>query len=162
MCAKAMKCIECGRGVGDWHRGTCSKNLTGQPVTGVAPEDAKRTNTGPELMRAEKICTRCGETKNLSEFPAHKRRTDGRASDCKACNVERVKANYERVRQQIGEEAFRARQREAQRRYREKNPTKDRLQQEAYQAASVALRERHRKEFDELYRRARYERGLAV
>jgi hypothetical protein len=44
------KCDECGRKVGDWHKGTCSKNVPGQPVTGVSPDAAQDKLSGPDII----------------------------------------------------------------------------------------------------------------
>ena len=39
-----------------------------------------------------KICTKCGCNKPLEDYPKQKERTDGRGSQCKACNRERINA----------------------------------------------------------------------
>lgn len=39
-----------------------------------------------------KACSRCGRTKPLREFARDARREDGRASTCRACDADRIRA----------------------------------------------------------------------
>ena len=48
-----------------------------------------------------KTCTKCGETKPLEEFHKHKGRSDGRATQCKACNLEQQRKYRERNREKL-------------------------------------------------------------
>lgn len=41
-----------------------------------------------------KICTECGETKELNDFHKNKRLKSGLCSCCKACAIKRTKAHY--------------------------------------------------------------------
>lgn len=62
-----------------------------------------------------KICSRCGLEKPLDEFGTDKRRKDGHASICRACD---------RIRHREYYEVHRDRKVERQRAYREANPEK--------------------------------------
>lgn len=42
-------------------------------------------------MEKTKACTKCGETKPLSDFSKHRLSKDGHAYQCKACNAKRSK-----------------------------------------------------------------------
>ena len=64
-----------------------------------------------------KICTRCGEEKDLAMFHRHKSGKMGRQSQCRSC---RNTASME-SRRRDGDTARRL-QREAQRRFKENNP----------------------------------------
>lgn len=98
-----------------------------------------------------KRCTRCGETKPLEEFGRDRRKRDGRASRCRACQAEYLrayrKANREAIRER--ERAYREANREAirerSREYYERNREAILEQQrEHWKANREALLERHR------------------
>jgi ribosomal protein S27AE len=106
-----------------------------------------------------KTCSDCGATKNLDEFYRHPQMADGRLGSCKECRLryakqrrqekmqdpEWVAAEAERSRQKAlrqyserkRDPAYRSRQREANARWRERNPEKRR----AHDAVSNAIRD---------------------
>jgi len=82
-------------------------------------------------MEKTKVCTKCGETKELSEFHAKRKRTDGTTaikSECRACIAQRKRewrckpGNKEKERSQgmAWRKANRERMREWQKQYRAK------------------------------------------
>lgn len=111
---------------------------------------------------ATKTCTRCGETKPLTEFHRNRSAPDGRQSRCKVCVRFLVNERRAAKRAEMGDAAFKAQMAEQVRRHRQTPHGKEmaRRQEAAYSAAQRILRERHRKEFDAIYARERYERGL--
>ena len=121
------------------------------PASGAAATAGSRPPAVAAPIEALKTCTKCKRTLNLSEFYRDKGKRDGRSHWCRACNRANTKAAVERRRAEIGEEAWRAERRDAVRRHRAKNGTRDKTQVKAYNAAMAQIRERHRKEFDRLY-----------
>lgn len=122
------------------------------PASGAAVTAGTRPPAVAAPIEALKTCRKCKRTLNLSEFHRNKRMRDGLRNECKDCARDATRASVARRRAEMGDEAFRARQRENTSRHRERNgPESDRRQRMAYQAAMAALRERHRKEFDRLY-----------
>jgi hypothetical protein len=84
-----------------------------------------------------KTCTRCGQTKRLSDFYKHKLGKYGRRTDCKACRCE----SQRKYREADPEKA-----RETDRKYREANREKVReRKRKRYEANPEKARERDRK-----------------
>ncbi len=112
------------------------------------------------LELSEFTCRVCGVTKPASEFGVSSRRHGYR---CKLCDAERVKKYLARKRVEMGDEAFREWQRQKVARSRAKSGhAYSREYNRARWAAILALIEAHPKEFEELFRRAKYEAGLSV
>ena len=111
---------------------------------------------------ATKRCCTCKDVKALSDFYRHRNRVDGHADNCKDCARAAVARSQAKRRAEIGDEAYRAEKREQVRRVREDplRRSRDRANSDAYNTALYALRDAHRREFDALLARERYERGL--
>jgi hypothetical protein len=118
------------------------------------------TDTTPVL--AEKRCSKCDQTKPLSEFHKDPRTRDGLRTWCKDCAIEKVRESQARRRQAMGDEQWLAHQAELRRQSRSKpgGRDRDRVSNRAYSAALFQLRDLHRAQFDALLERERYERGL--
>jgi hypothetical protein len=112
---------------------------------------------------ATKRCPDCEQTKPLSAFHRNRANGDGHHTYCKPCANRRVKASQEKRRERIGDEAYRAQQREIQRKARTKESVRERGRRgaAARYAALERLRELHASEFERLLQIERYERGLA-
>lgn len=90
----------------------------------------------------EKRCFKCGVTKELTEFYAHKQMKDGHLNKCKECAKRDVKENYEGNREHYTkyerQRCQRKERKEAvlvyQRRKRERSPEKDRARQQVRRA----------------------------
>lgn len=103
-----------------------------------------------------KTCTKCGETKPLSQFHRNRRSPDGHQTYCKPCMNEGVRQRQQRRRNEIGEEAYLAIQRDIQRRHRERTGNrKGRQYEQAKYRAFRALADRHEVEFEHLFLLAR-------
>lgn len=87
---------------------------------------------------ATKQCTKCGETKQLTEFTRHPRGAGGRKSWCKPC----IREYTRDLRKDPGYKV------------------RDRVNSDAYAAALYALRDAHRDEFDVLLAAERKKRRL--
>jgi hypothetical protein len=111
---------------------------------------------------AEKRCTKCGQTKPLSEFHRDPKTRDRLRGWCKDCAIENVRESVARRRQEMGEEQWLAHQAELRRRYRSKPGGRDqgRAWSRAYSAALHRLRGLHQEQFKALLERELYERGL--
>lgn len=111
---------------------------------------------------AEKRCSRCERVLPLSQFYRDKSMRDGHASQCKECNKRAVSAWQERKRAEMGDEAWRARNREQVRRARQNPAVKERGRRSvrARAAALERLRERHEREFGVLLEIERRRLGL--
>ena len=48
--------------------------------------DRRRSNPAPRPTEGEKRCPKCGTTKSVTEFSAHRTASDGLSSRCKACH----------------------------------------------------------------------------
>src|SRR4051794_19963756 len=86
-----------------------------------------------------KRCTKCGETKALTDFYADRNTRDGRRPDCKACNsaasAARHRANPEPARERV-------------RKWQEANPERYAARQAEYRASGkkkIADRKSHLK-----------------
>lgn len=51
------------------------------------------------MRSAMKTCTKCGETKELTEFHRNKRSKDGRGTRCKSCSKQYYQDSRERIRE---------------------------------------------------------------
>lgn len=112
---------------------------------------------------ATKTCTKCGETKPLTEFHRNRKAPDGLSWNCKECNRAQARQSAARRRAEMGDEVWLAHQRERRRKHlatSDQSKERNRRQGQAYNAAVIELRERHRDEFEQIYARERYERGL--
>jgi hypothetical protein len=108
-----------------------------------------------------KRCSHCGEVKPLDAFHKNRAARDGRRHDCKECNKARVREYQRRMRAELGDDAWKARRRDAMRRHRETSESdRDYLQVTAYGAAQRRLREAHRDEFETYYDEELAARGL--
>lgn len=114
------------------------------------------------LVVAEKRCRTCGETKPLTEFSRSRGRRDGLQSQCKPCDRDRAKESQRKRRERMGDEAYLKENREAVRRARQKPSVRSRgnAYKSAYNAALKSLRDQHPAQFDALFARERYDRGL--
>lgn len=110
------------------------------------------------LTLIEKACTRCGETKPLSQFHRNRNSPDGHASACKPCRIAGVKAAQDKRRAEMGEEAYLAMvaaNQRARRRLNDDAEAYDRDYMRARHQATAALIDRHRDEFEHLLLLAR-------
>jgi recombinational DNA repair protein (RecF pathway) len=100
---------------------------------------------------SEKRCPRCDTTLPTSQFYATK---NGKLSGwCKPCTIEAAKARQEQTAAtEEGRELLRARRRQSYARHG-RSPA-----DYAWKAATKALIELHKREFDALYQREMYER----
>ncbi len=104
----------------------------------------------------EKTCTKCGETFPLSGFYRNRSTPDGRARWCKACSYAASKASSDRLRAEVGEEAWRAHRTAIVVKSRQRNGNASgKENQKAQRAAFRVLRDRHRKEWEHLLLLAR-------
>lgn len=110
--------------------------------------------TAPVVLT--KWCRDCGETKPASEFHARPGRRDGLNTYCKPCTIARVNASVARRRAAMGDETWRARERERSAATRKgSGADAHRAYMRARSAATWELVRRHRKEFDHLLLLAR-------
>ena len=96
-----------------------------------------------------RVCSRCGESKHHSNFYTSRGRLH---AECKECTKKRVrawqKANPDRVQAAV-------------QKFQEANPGTNRNQARAYAAAEAELREKHRDEFERLYRKHKRRQQVA-
>lgn len=106
-----------------------------------------------DIEPATKVCTKCGEELSLTEFHKAGVRLH---SWCKQCTNAANRARKEKVRAEIGDEAWREQQRQAVSRHRAKTGNvKGRAYSTARAMALEELRVRHQREFDYLLLLAR-------
>lgn len=107
-------------------------------------------------MTDTKRCTACGRDLPVSDFPPRSSTDPRLRSECRACARERIRANQERRRAEIGDDAYRAEQRERTRRSRARNGgAAEKAYSRARRRATQTLIARHRDEFDQLLAQAR-------
>lgn len=106
---------------------------------------------------ATKQCSKCGETKPLSEFHRDRTNRDGRHSWCAVCMRTLVNERQAVRRAEMGDEAWLAHQRQllARSRARRNNDT-ERRYGKARSRAVQRLIDAHRAEFDALLAQERY------
>lgn len=115
------------------------------------------------VVVATKRCSRCRETKPLTEFHRNRAKTDGRRGECKVCANAMVAAYQERKRAEMGEDAWREMNRSKVNASRARNGlSRDRLYNRARSAAAEALIRAHRSEFDRLLAAFLYEEERKV
>ncbi len=115
------------------------------------------------LTVASKRCPHCETVKPLTAFYRDKNQKAGRASWCRPCTRPAVDAANKRRREAMGEEAWLASNRATVAKSRRNSTNNlDNRQRAAYQAAERTLRKTHQTEFNAIYRKERYERGLSV
>lgn len=103
------------------------------------------------VVVAVKRCTKCEETKPLTEFHRQSKSPDGRCWHCKPCTLDRIRRNAERRRAEMGEDAWREYRRQTQRRHRERTGNLNGKKiDRARRQAIAALIENHRDEFEHL------------
>jgi hypothetical protein len=111
---------------------------------------------------AVKTCTKCGETKPLSEFYRRRASRDGRATQCRTCVQTTVLVNRAAERERMGDEYWKAHQAEIVRRHRAKGrDARSRESRQAYNSALHELRRRHPAEFQAILLLERHDRGLS-
>ena len=116
--------------------------------------------TVPETI--EKVCTRCGETKPGSDFYILKSgpKKGTLRSECKECQIQRVRANQFK-RRKADPEGFLRTQREIVARHRKAGrDASSRLSAEAYDSAITIFRKTYPAAFKAILRQERYKRGL--
>ena len=114
-----------------------------------------------QLTLTEKTCTKCQLTKPLTSFYRNKLTKDGHAGRCSTCQRAEVDFNSARRRSEMGEAAWHKHNREAAARSRAKNNNAaGKIYAKAKSAAVNNLIANHAKEFDELFRVEKYERGM--
>jgi len=116
------------------------------------------------IKTSEKTCTKCGVTKNLSEFHNNKNTKDGRTSFCAVCNNEKIKAYQTKKRAELGDKEWRRLKSRDVRKFRAKLKTETGSTyppyQRAYTNATNRLRELHPDDFRALLREERHALGL--
>jgi hypothetical protein len=119
--------------------------------------------TSTDVDVAVKTCRGCGETKSLAHYYKTKSTRDGLQSRCKSCHIEVVKARKDLRRAEMGEDAWLEQQRQMQRKRRSDPETRenDYRHSRRVAAAMAELRDRHRKEYDAILARLRYEDDTA-
>ncbi len=114
-----------------------------------------------QLTLTEKTCTKCQLTKPLTSFYRNKLLADGRDSRCSVCNRVEVDFNNARRRSEMGEAAYLEHRREQTTKSRAKTDNAvGKIYAKARNAAIHNLIANHVKEFDELFRVEKYERGM--
>ncbi len=114
-----------------------------------------------QLTLTEKTCTKCQLTKPLSEFYVYPKAKDGRSWRCKSCQREQLDESQARRRSAMGETAWRKQNREMVARSRAKNNNAPgKVWNRARSAAITSLIANHTKEFEQLMREEKYERGI--
>lgn len=112
-------------------------------------------------MLAEKVCSRCGEVKPLSEFYRSKNTKDGRDSRCRTCAREAIDAYQARKRAEDPEGwRERGRQRAARRRQDPAKRARDNMHLRAQTLAISRLKEMYPDAYRHLLDVARREVGL--
>lgn len=110
---------------------------------------------------ALKECSKCHEEKTLTSFYRSRKKADGRQSECSICQRAAVDARNERLRRELGDQAYREMMRSKQRKWRTRQAGKAggtrQFDATVYAIATTKLRNRHRTEFEELKRLIRYE-----
>lgn len=97
-----------------------------------------------------KTCSKCDKEKPVVEFYRNRDRPDGLTSECRDCTKMRV-IRYQEQRMVENPEEFRARSRDAQRRYRRTDKGKKATNKNKdYRQALSILRERHKAEFRDI------------
>lgn len=110
---------------------------------------------------ATKRCSACGEVKPLSEFSRCKGNRDGLQYSCKTCDRTKALERQTRLRESIGDEAYKAISRSRVEEHRRKTGNaRGKLHGRARSAAIAALIDAHRDEYDALLARAKYDLGL--
>jgi hypothetical protein len=120
------------------------------------------TRRADAIVPKERRCQVCGVTKPASEFYAAKQNRDGLVTYCRVCGAAASRARQARRRLAMGDEAYRADQREKTRKSRTNPDVK--LRQGASAGARWAALERlakmYPKAFDQFLREERSARGL--
>lgn len=108
------------------------------------------------LELATKTCTKCAETKPLTEFHRNQRHADGLSSSCKECNRADSAQRTARRRAAMGEDAWRSHVAAVVAKHRAKtgNAMGKQYRRDTY-AAQQALIDRHRREYEHLLLLAR-------
>ena len=114
-----------------------------------------------QITLTEKTCTKCHVVKPLTSFYRNKLTKDGHAGWCITCQRPVLDANKSRRRAAMGEDAWLKHQREVTAKSRAKNDNAvGKIYAKARSAAVNTLIANHAKEFDELFRVEKYERGM--
>ena len=115
-----------------------------------------------QLTLTEKTCTKCQLTKPLTSFYRNKLTKDGHAGRCSTCQRAEVGSNSARRRSEMGEAAWLKHNREAAARSRAKTDNASgKVYNQARRAAVDNLIANHAKEFEQLFRVEKYERGIS-
>ena len=93
-----------------------------------------------------KVCSKCGELKDINEFHAHKRTSDGHRSKCKECRKKYREENKEQIKEY--NKKWREENKEQIKKYREEN----REQRKEYNKKYYEENKEQKKEYDKKYR----------
>lgn len=116
-----------------------------------------------EVILSEKTCTKCGETKPLSDYYKKANTKDGKSYRCKDCVKSAVAEYQERKKEEIGIDAWREQSRAAAKRSRTKNGYRtEKLYGQAARSAVERLKAAHPQEYAAYLREEKYARGLSV
>lgn len=114
-----------------------------------------------DVVELTKRCSRCGEVKNAVAFYRNAKAKDGLTAACGACINAAVKARQAVLRETDPEGYARAkREAVARSRQKPKAQERERRQSRAYTTTISRLIANHRREYEELYRLAKWEQGL--
>ena len=115
-----------------------------------------------DVLLITKRCRDCDEVKPASQFYTSRKMRDGLTSYCKPCTIEQQRQRVQRIKAEVGEEAYNALRAQRQRN-RRKDPEvmkRDRRANKRVDLALAELRERHRPEYEAILARLAYEDGV--
>ncbi len=114
------------------------------------------------ITLASKVCGRCRVEKPMSEFYVNRANADGRAWECKACALERVRLNRQERIKRLGLDVVRERERQQKAAHHARTGGENRSAAWSRVRSEVIkdMIEAHRAEYEARMKVALYEAGL--